>query len=356
MNIRRRFLASGLVGLAFLFTSARLPAADELARRATWAPPSLQDVQKMVRQWAAAAAPDQQPLDQNTKAKLDALWVESKFLEDPAAKLEQIAVTIAVLKPEALPLVELCRSPSAPATPPDFEFLKNEAWPAEMRNNLRLLFGRWLAQHAWYDEALAQLDGLAVGDVVDPASLLFYQSVARHRLLQKDACLPGLTLLLENEETIPRRYSTLARLMEADIKPLKVDSLDEVSRMMNEVQRRLDFGRAGGRVRKQEDDVIAKLDKLIKDLEKKRKQQQQQAGGGSSQQQPSRPMDDSKPGGGSGPGEVTPKKIAREGEWGNLPPKERLETLQQISNDLPSHYRQVIEEYFRRLAKEEDSP
>ena len=56
--------------------------------------------------------------------------------------------------------------------------------------------------------------------------------------------------------------------------------------------------------------------------------------------------------GGKGPGEVTKKNIGSESGWGNLPPKEREQAMQQIGRDFPSHYRDVIEQYFRRLAAE----
>ena len=63
-------------------------------------------------------------------------------------------------------------------------------------------------------------------------------------------------------------------------------------------------------------------------------------------------MQDSNPGGGKGPGNVDPKRLGSKSGWGNLPPKERQEALQQISKELPAHYREVIEEYFRKLAKD----
>jgi hypothetical protein len=63
-------------------------------------------------------------------------------------------------------------------------------------------------------------------------------------------------------------------------------------------------------------------------------------------------MQDSNPGGGSGPGEVDPKKTGARAGWGNLPPKQRQEALQQIAKGLPAHYREVIEEYFRKLARD----
>ncbi len=56
--------------------------------------------------------------------------------------------------------------------------------------------------------------------------------------------------------------------------------------------------------------------------------------------------------GGKGPGNVDQKRLKNEEDWGNLPPKERQEALQQISKDLPAHFRDVIEEYFRKLARE----
>jgi hypothetical protein len=56
--------------------------------------------------------------------------------------------------------------------------------------------------------------------------------------------------------------------------------------------------------------------------------------------------------GGRGPGNVTKKDIGSGSGWGNLPPKEREEAMQQIGRDFPSHYRDVIEQYFRRLAAE----
>jgi hypothetical protein len=83
-------------------------------------------------------------------------------------------------------------------------------------------------------------------------------------------------------------------------------------------------------------------------------QQQQQSGSGSGQGSlnPSSPAQDSAPLGGSGPGNVDPKSTGNASGWGDLPPKQRQEALQQISKELPAHFREVIEEYFRKLARE----
>ena len=52
---------------------------------------------------------------------------------------------------------------------------------------------------------------------------------------------------------------------------------------------------------------------------------------------------------------MTKKNIGSGSGWGDLPPKEREEAMQQIGRDFPSHYRDVIEQYFRRLAAEGSS-
>lgn len=59
---------------------------------------------------------------------------------------------------------------------------------------------------------------------------------------------------------------------------------------------------------------------------------------------------------GKGPGEVAKKPIGNQRGWGDLPPRQRQEALQQIGKDFPAHYRDMIEQYFRKLASEgEDS-
>jgi len=141
--------------------------------------------------------------------------------------------------------------------------------------------------------------------------------------------------------------------MAADIQPLKPDTLDEIARLMADIRRRLALARAGKKVRDQEDEVIAKLEKMIDELEQQRqKRQQQQARQSGSGRQPNQPMQDSNPAQLKGPGEVDPKSIGKKDGWGNLPPKQRQEVLQQIGRDLPAHFRETIEEYFKRLAQD----
>jgi hypothetical protein len=174
-------------------------------------------------------------------------------------------------------------------------------------------------------------------------------------MLKKDPGLAALSKLLENERDLPKRYLSLAKLLQADLEQLQDDSLDHIARRMDDVERRLDLGRAGPRTREVEDGVIKSLDKLIKELED---QAADDAGAASAQGtiRSSSPAPDSHILAGQGPGKVTPKDIGNKSGWGNLPPKQRQEALQQIGKDFPAHYRDMVEQYFRKLASEDEQP
>jgi hypothetical protein len=260
---------------------------------------------------------------------------------------------LAGAEPAAKELVELCSRPRRGLNLPDFPWLDDATTPAFERNNLRLFYGRWLVQARLYDEAFVQLQSLRPEDVVDPAGLLFYQSVVCHRLLKKEAGLEALSRLLEPGHQIPRRYTSVARLMQSDLAPLEDDSLDHIARRMEDIRRRLDLGRAGAKVTEVEDGVIKSLDKLIEEMEQQAAAAAAAAAAGGKITVPVTPAQDSLPLGGKGPGNIVQRDIGHESGWGDLPPHQRQEALQQIGKDFPAHYRDVIEQYFRKLASED---
>jgi hypothetical protein len=239
--------------------------------------------------------------------------------------------------------------------------IDEERWEAiakPLRDSIQLWAARHLVRMRLYDEALPLLVGLTPSETVDPAACLFYRAVCNHALLNKTPVVQDLELLLSVEEAAPVRFVRTARLMLADIEPLREDSLDEISRLMSDVGRRLDLGRSGQRVLDQEQEIIDKLSKLIDQIEEQQQQQQQQQQAQSESQGGSdggqgQPMDDSRIAGGpGGVGDVDRRNLGDRDGWGNLPPAERQESLQQIGRDLPTHYREAIEAYFRKLATE----
>ena len=341
--MKSSFIAIVVIG-AFVANAS----AQEIERRATWSVPLAADVKAKLDDYAAA-----KQTDETTRAKIAALWPDEAAPASGAELLERLVTSLSVLEPKAKAVVDVCQNPRTTVELPKFEILADESVPSLVRNNLKLLYGRWLAQNELMDESLEQLKALTPADVVDPATLLFHQALAHHNLLEKEPCLSAVAKLMENEELLPRRYSQLAKLMEADLKPLKPDSLDEIARLMSDVGRRLELARAGKKVRDEEETIVAKLEKLIEEKEKQQQQQQQQQQGQAQGNRSNNPAQDSTPAGGPrGKGEVDPKNIGKKDGWGNLPPKERQEVLQQIGRELPAHFRETIEEYFKRLAQD----
>jgi hypothetical protein len=310
---------------------------------------SADEVQAQVHAWL-----DDRKVDDSARVAALALW-QALGETDPGGRLELVAQTFALGDPRAKALLALCARSRRPGPLAPQEWLRADDLPAFERHNLRLVYAQWLTHQRLYDEALEQLAGLTLPDVVDPAALLFVESVAYHQLLRKDEGLAAIKKLLEDVADGRKRYQSLAALMQDDLSKLEDESLDHIARRMDDIRRRLELGRAGKTVRKIEDDVIAALDKLIEEKEKQQQQQQQQQSSPSGGQRPTQAMPDSRIARMHAPGDVNRRNLGKTAGWGDLPPKEREEALQQIGKDFPPHYRDAIEQYFRKLAAESEN-
>ncbi len=338
-----------LCGLGAGVVLAQSPA--DVGQVATWEPPSAEEVRARVIKWL-----DGRGVEDKTKDAVRLLWPESTEGKPEATTAElfdRLIRSLAIVDGKARRLVKQCSRPLAGPVPPEADWLADPQTDSLMAGNLRLVYGRWLANQSLLDEAREQLADLKPQDVVDPATLLFYQAVVHQGLLEREEGLAAVKLLLERADEGPRRYAEVGRLLQRDLETIEKDSLDHIARRMNDVGRRLDLGRAGGDVRKIEDGVIDSLDKLIDKLKKQQQEQQQDSSQSAQNMRPASPAEDSRSIGGKGPGEVTRKDIGSKADWGDLPPKQRQEALQQIGREFPAHYRDVIEQYFRKMAKED---
>jgi hypothetical protein len=345
-------------------TAIPIGAATEFGAQASWSVPSTAETRAAVLNWLDSVSKiDERKPSPEIRQQVEKLWPA----DEPAGLgadevLDRVGQTIALVEPGMKEIVEFCSKHRESLVAPDFTVLADEKLDPFVRNNMRLLLGRWLAQERYYDESLAHIGKLEPKDVVDPAALLFYQSVNHHWFLDKQAGMKTIGKLFEQRERLPRRYATVAMLMQADLRALKDESLDHISRRMNDITRRLDFGRAGKKVQGVENGVIASLDKLIEELEKQQQQGAGNGGGGGPGGQnrgpaqgirSSNPASESTPAQGKGPGNIDKKRIGSSSGWGDLPAKEREEALQQIGKDFPSHYREIVESYFKKIAESE---
>jgi hypothetical protein len=331
--------------LSLSFSSLAL-AGDDFLGEPTWQPVAPEAVRTRLEDYLQTAH-----LEAGPQAEARDAW---RSTSDGTDLLERLANSLAKADQCVAALMNFCSTPRQPGRAlPDFAWLADSETPLIVRNNIRLYLARWLVQQGYYDEAVAWTNGLETSDVVAPDALLFYRAIAYHQLVEPAQADAALAELMQRQDGLPTRYQKLAELMRHDITGLEDDSLDHISRRMNDVRRRLAQGRPGERAQGVENGVIESLDKLIKKAEDQAKKNAQAAAAASGQSQPSTPMQDSQIAELKAPGKVDRKDVGHKAGWGNMNDKDREKAMQEIGREFPSHYREVIEEYFRRLAAEE---
>lgn len=230
--------------------------------------------------------------------------------------------------------------------------------------NLKVYYGCWLVRHRYYDEAKGLLADVDPDGSIHPSALLFCRSVAHYRLLEKQRGLAGIDRLLQDmlPDDTPERYKAVALLMEQDLRRVRAGNLDYISRQMSESGRHLDLGRAGSKVRRIQDDVIAGLNRLIEELEREphgprtprpsNPGRPQDSPGPAAPGNPAAPAPDSSAPPANSPGDANSNQFSPN-DWEKvLDPKARAKALQEAAKPFPSHYRDVVEQYFRRIAAE----
>jgi len=343
--------------LALMAVAAAMPAAPEvsdgeLERQPTWAMPTTAQVGARMLAWLDAAAVAN-PAAADAITALRPAWADDAAVDPRGDLLDRIVDAFARVDPR---VAAVQRGPGAGGLAAGLEWLDDPSVDPFQRDAVRLWLGRECVRRDRFDDGLALLEGLDVAASVDPATLLFHRAACQHWLLQADRALESLDRLLERSGEIPVRYERVARLLRADIAALEDESLDHIARRMRDITRRLDLGSPGPKTIAVQDGVIESLDKMIKSIEQQQQQQSQSSGGagGSGRGGNGTPMDDSRIAGGKGPGEVTKRDIGDTDGWGKLPPHKREEALQQIGREFPAHYREAIEQYFKRLATGEE--
>lgn len=213
---------------------------------------------------------------------------------------------------------------------------------------LKLYFARRLVRADYVEQSLTLINGVKSTHVADRAALHFYRAAGHYRLQNKKEALEELDAL-EAIPTAPKRFLVTAALMRRELEALEKAELDGIAHDMRDVTRRLDLGRTDDQVVELEKDILKRLNKLIDQMEQQLKNQSAQQSSGS--QRSTRPMDDSLlPAGGQTPGKVGNRVFKDVDQWGNLPERERQRVLQDIGRQFPPHYRDAIEQYFRKLA------
>jgi hypothetical protein len=296
--------------------------------------------------------------DEATLRAFDALWAN-----DDRTVLDLVAETLALGDAEAAKLLAGAADESAllPDGPPPAT--RDRSRPEFYRSNLGLAYGRTLANRGLYQESLDVLRLVRPEQVVDPAAYHFHRAVGEYNLLLADEAKQSIARLGDVADA-PARYTALAAIMTEDMKQWKTGDLAWIAKRMKTIHDRLAQAHAGNQTRKHQLEVIALLNKLIEEEDPP--------------PPPGTPGKPGKPGPPvigpplppvpqpppfpppfppgvpiGGPGNVDSRNLGQAAWFVKLPEVERAAVLTQIRRSLPAESRELIENYQRRIGRNE---
>ncbi len=290
--------------------------------------------------------------DPAARKSAEALWDRTLEIE----LLDRVAATLAAADPEARRLLDSARDSASPAPTSVPAILRDSSKSAFFRNNLALAYAKEIATRRVHEEASDTLRAITPELTVDPATYYFFRAVAEHKLHKKDDSLRSIDRLLTGVADVPERYRRVAMLMAAEMRQWKDKDLGYIARLMDDLVRRFDLARGGDLNIRQQEEVIALLDKIITNLERRHPRGDNPTPPGPPGDrrtvQPRRPADREYDEGPGGPGFAPERRFRADMKvWGNLPEKEKVRALEQYYRELPAHYREAIEEYARISAR-----
>jgi len=309
---------------------------------------SAEDARKKALAWLAEIG----KADTRNLRAFESIWAEQ---ERPV--LDRLADTFSLGDSDAAHLLAGSRETGGPIPTGVPDILRDVNKPLFFRANLAVAYARILSRRRIYEEVLAVLRLFSPEQVIDPSNYLFHRAVAEHAMLLKEDATRTILRLLDDTVDVPDRHKMVAVLMALEMSNWHDKDLGAIARKMHDIERRLDLARGGPKTQKMQKEVVARLDEIIKRLENQSKGNPNGGscpnGGnqGPSAKNPGNPMPDSYRATDSGPGNVDPKRLERlTKDWGKLPEKERAEALQSLARDMPSKYREIVENYFKKLA------
>lgn len=348
--MRNQFQIVSCIIAILLACSTQKCSAQDKSKIDAYAPMAFSKAKAKTLEWLMTRKPDKKTTDQ-----VIAIWNDKSIKEPISGTVvhSKVINSFQIGNPKVEAFLKLCDLVNPPLVPPDIEDYEDIINDDSefFTSNLRLEFAQYLTRTRFFDEAMNSFEEINLESLADPATYFFYKGVCEHHLLQREESLETFKNLLEKTERIPNRYQQLATLMKYEMEKMKAGSLNQISRLMSNVERRLGHGRAGPKVQKEEEEIIAALDVIIKKLEK------QQGGGqgsgsGESQGQPdSNPADEAYTTKGKAAQKVDKKNLAKTPGWGNLDEKEQAKVKNILGKNFPSHYEKLIEEYSRAAAK-----
>ncbi len=194
---------------------------------------------------------------------------------------------------------------------------------------------------------------------LDVEQMKFLQGYCLFHTFQIRQARETLNHFLEDyPESDPALRASARELLQSMSPPPRKD-LGQVAHLMAEAGLWLTEGETGVDPQTQQAKALMILEEMIRNAQQQERQQQQRQGRGqpSAQQAqtPQRPAEQSAlPPGKATQGQLHSAPRAAPGEvWGSMKPQQRARILQVLQENFPNRYRQLVEQYYKELAREQ---
>ncbi len=195
---------------------------------------------------------------------------------------------------------------------------------------------------------------------LDVAEMKFLQGYCLFHTFQIEQARDALNRFLEDyPESDPALRASARELLQSMSPPPRKD-LGQVAHLMAEAGLWLTEGETGIDPQIKQAKALMILEEMIRSAQQQERQQQQQQQGrgqpsAQQAQTPQRPAGESAlPQGKATQGQLHSAPRAAPGEvWGSMRPQQRARILQVLQENFPNRYRQLVEQYYKELAREQ---
>ena len=194
---------------------------------------------------------------------------------------------------------------------------------------------------------------------LDVEQMKFLQGYCLFHTFQIEQAHDALNRFLEDyPESDPALRASARELLQSMSPPPRKD-LGQVAHLMSEAGLWLTEGETGIDPQTHQAKALMILEEMVRNAEQQERQQQQQQGQGqpSAQQAqtPQRPAGQSAlPQGKATQAQLHGAPRAAPGEvWGSMKPQQRARILQVLQENFPNRYRQLVEQYYKELSREQ---
>jgi tetratricopeptide (TPR) repeat protein len=192
----------------------------------------------------------------------------------------------------------------------------------------------------------------------------FMRAYGLLRTLKYERAMAALARFMQDHPDAPDRLRLTARQILQELQQRKPEQLGDVADLMGYAGRQLRVGLSDQPVVEAQNKAVELLNRLIKESEEQEQQGQGGGGGGKSSSKgqpgaargrPGAPAERSTlPEGPTENGPLRRSPVARPGEmWGRMPAQQREKILQSLRKNFPERYRELVEQYYKQLGKQD---